>query len=147
MLKLKIEGREQWAFCPEAVKNFAKSFAEGEEVDIVSEKKGEELHVSRISKKGSTTTSPAASEATAPATQPSTAASTATKPATSSYSGSNSGFRQALNPDETRKIMRQSVMSSTCNAVNAVQSQIDPNSLGDYIITLFKRLMEVVEKD
>lgn len=151
MLKLKIEGKETWAFCPEAVKKFAAdTFKENDEVDITSESKSDGLHVSRIAKKGQGgTPAPAASTGTQsapPAASTPAASGTSAKGTSTGSLNMPTKYRDPLSPDEARIVRRQSMMAAACQAVSSVTGQIDPNALPDYVINLFNRLLAEVEK-
>lgn len=139
MVKLDVNGKETWMPCSQEVKDFSNAnFKKGDDVEVTYEADGKT--VSRISKpgQGGTTAAPAPAQ-------------TAAKPADASPAAAktdyNKGtYRPAMSPEETEKVMRQSVMNSTCNAVHAVQSQLTPDELPDYLVKLYNRLLAEVKK-
>jgi hypothetical protein len=159
MLELKLEdGKQKYANCSSEIKAFAlANFKPGDDVDIQYVPEGNLIKVTAIAKPGAlpvvATTAPALA-AVAPATQPSQASAcpvTGTAIQTpqavvAKQEPPKTSYRQDLAPEVSRSIRRQSVMNSACTAVVAVQSQVDPNGLGDYIVALFNKLIAEVEK-
>lgn len=139
MIKIKeADGKDTFYSCTPEAKAFAQqNLVEGDEVDVILDNK----KITKIGKKGTIGTAVSQPQTS----QPDVKADGCSAQPVKDYPRSQS-YRQPLTPEEGRTIRRQSIMSSTCNAVNACQTQIDPNALGDYIINLYRRLLEEVEK-
>jgi predicted component of type VI protein secretion system len=150
------DGKEIWAKCPDAVKAYAQqNLKPGDPVDIVSETTATGLQITKIGKAGTIAApAPAASTATPPAAAPAAVATpattgAATAPAVQTPAPAtkiNTQYRQPMTPEEARTVRRMSIMASACNAIVTVQSQVDPNALGDVVIALYKKLLAEVEK-
>lgn len=136
-LLIDVDGKETWMNCTSQVKSFAnQNIKAGEAVEVAKDDKN---IVNRISKAGST-----ASQA-APAAQPATSSSAA--PSQQTQRSSTGKYRDPLTPEESRSIRHQSVMSSACVAVSGGNlTAVDPNTWGDFIISLYRQLLAEVEK-
>lgn len=145
MLKVIVNGQDQWADCTPQVKGFAsKAFQEGQDVILTASFANNRYNVSRIENMSGGKPPVAAPSNTAPQTQ---APKPATQPTTSSYSHYGSGeYQKARTPEESERMTRLSVLSSVCEALAAVPGQIDVNALWDVVETGYNRfLMKVKE--
>jgi hypothetical protein len=142
-----------WAHVSPEVKKFAQdNIQPGTEVDIISSTEADGLHVSKIGKAGTIAKTAVASPAQATGVDrpgdigggvkaPDAPPSQATK--------TNTGYRADMSPEVSRSIRRQSVMASACHAVQSVicqSSSVTADSVADYIITVFNKLILEVEK-
>jgi hypothetical protein len=146
MLKLKVSDvKEDWIDCTPEAKSFAsQNLKEGDDVEVVYVGSASVPTIQQIGKVGTIKTgSPAPAVSTPAPVEGAKQEETTTARPTTVHVGK---YRDPMNPDESRAVRRLSVMTSTCNAVNAVTSQVDPNGLADYIIVLFNKLLAEVEK-
>ena len=142
MIKYEVNGEEKWANCTSQVKGFAKNFSKGETVTLQGSEQNGMFNVTRI-EKGSGSGAPAQTQSYSAPAQSAPAQSTYKTPA---QTGNSYDYQKPKSPEETKLIVNQSVMASACNAVKAVTGQIDPNMLGDYVVTLYHRLRDEVNK-
>ena len=131
----------KWYYLGETEK-FAARLVVGDEVEFKSSQKSGSNYLSFIKKVGSTEGSPVATEASAPRV---TADS---KPETGAV---GVGFKSAGtgkfgNRDERVQelIVRQSVLSSSCNLVRTLEGQVDVENIGDTVEKLYRRLLSIV---
>ena len=138
MMKVVVDGKEQWADCSQAVYDFAKkSFKEGQEVTLTAAYENNRYNVSRMESGngGGTQTTPSTSPTSKPATTTGTSSSGAGK---TSY-GSKS-------PEESERITRLSVFSSVCTALGAIPGQVEVNAIGDVAEELYIRFLNKVKE-
>lgn len=161
MLKLKDDTQENWVSCTPEVKSYAaQNLVEGTDVDVSYEQKGNVKTIVKIGKLGELKVGQPAPAVQAQNTPGTTGAAIIASGATigiSSEAQKSAGtvtkilsepnkYRDPMTPAESRSVRRQAVMGYACNAVTAVQTQIDEKVLGDYIIALFQKLLVEVEK-
>lgn len=146
MLKIVVNGQEQWADCTPQVKGFAgKAFQEGHDVVLTASYANNRYNVSRIE------SASGRPQAQAPVNTPpvqQTAPVQTAKPAaqhTSTYSG-YSDYQKPRIPEESERMTRLSVLSSVCEAVAAIPGQVDVNVLWDVIESGYNRLLAKVKE-
>jgi len=162
MVKVIIPGRKaegEWADCPANVRTFAgKSFQEGEQVVLTAEFVNSKYNVTRIEKVGGApvaqaapaTVAPGTAQAAPPATVAPQTAPAAVAPVVvqQTYTpppavvGQIAPPKQYMNPktpEESAQIMKLSVYSSACEAVQALIGHVDPNNICDVIDVIYVR--------
>lgn len=135
--------KDIWGKCPPEVKSFAlQNLKPGDEVDMVSHTEADGLHITQIAKVGTLKpgTPAPAQQAQPPKQEP------VSGPATVTQRSNTGKYRDPVTPEEATAMRRASVMASTCNAMVCVQTQVDPNGLADYIISVYRKLLAEVEK-
>ena len=140
MMKVVVEGKEQWADCSQPVYDFAKkAFKEGQEVTLTAAYENNRYNVSRMESGagGGTQTTTGASSA-----------SPTSKPSTTSTSSSGAGKPSYGNksPEESERITRLSVLSSACSVVAAAPGQVEVNALGDVVEELYTRFLNKIKE-
>lgn len=145
-IQLKLaDGKEVFAKVTPEVKSFAlQNLTPGDDVDIISTNEADGLHVSKIGKVGTlgagTTQNPLPPQQSSPSGGGGSGKQT-------EQTEQPNNYRQ-VNPDTQRLIVHQSVMSSTCTAVQGLICQLQDtsaNNISEYICTIYKRLLKEVE--
>jgi len=132
MMKVVVDGKEQWADCSQAVHDFAKkAYKEGQEVTMTAEFDNNRYNVSRM-EGGNNTSAAAGSASSASSSKPTTTSTT------KSY-GSKT-------PEESERITRLSVLSSVCTALGAIPGQVEVNAVGDVVEELYTRFLNKVKE-
>ena len=147
LAKITFEGEDKWFTATQAVYNYAqKNFEEGDDVDIEYNTKNGQYFVTKIMKAGSGTKKSETSE------------STSSDKLTCSVCGKelkndkydkcyecnqkarkSSGSSKSYGKD-SEAIKKESVLHSCAIAVGALAGQIDPNSLSDYLESLYDKM-------
>ncbi len=139
MMKIVVEGKEQWADCPQPVYDFAKkAFKEGQEVTLTAAYENNRYNVSRMEGGNAATTQAPAN--TTSASQASKPAGTSTAPVASKTYG---GYGKS--PEESERITRLSVLSSVCTALGAIPGQVEVNAIGDVVEELYTRFLNKIK--
>ena len=152
MMKIIVNGQEQWADCDPKVKGFAgKTMQEGQDVILTATFANNRYYISRISSAG--TAAPQTVPQTTPPQQQQTyqppAQQTYQQPAVHQPVGDVAPPKQYMNPrtpEEAERMTRLSVLSSVSTALAAVPGQIDVNTLGDVIETMYTRFLTKVKE-
>ena len=127
MLKIEMDGKEEWVECSSPVKEFAKQHInEGDMVEFEYELKAGKKHIKGlINKEGEP----------APKGDYSKPAST-TK--ASSYSG------KSFDPSVNESIKRQAIGHMTSRTLIALQGRVDPNNIYEIMAEIYKKYQELV---
>lgn len=147
MMKVVVNGKEQWADCPQNVKNFAeKAFGEGQDVVLTADFVNNRYNVSRIEQAGGYQQPPQQPTQQAPAYQQ------AVQQPTQQFTPPTAGnlemprkYRDPVTPDEAERMCRLSVLASVCESVSALTGQVDANVLPDVIEATYDRLLNKVK--
>jgi len=131
VIKVEIEGKEVWATCSSAVKEFArKNFNEGDMIDFTYEKKNGKYNItSKVTKVGGGSSNP---QTTSPADPPTNY---------TSYSKPNKADRGS---DVNASIKRQAIGHMTSRALISMQGFIDPNNVKEITRKLYALYQELV---
>jgi hypothetical protein len=133
MLKVEINGQEEWTNTSDAVYNFAKkAFKEGDEIELQYEEKDGMKFVNRITKPG----------------QSNNTSSENRSNYTNKYKKSSSEKKNYYekSPTEKEQIKRLSILSSACHAAKTVTGQVDANALEEYILNLYGKFYEKISE-
>lgn len=138
MMKVVVEGKEQWADCSQAVYDFAKkAFKEGQEVTLTAAYENNRYNVSRME----------GGNAGASQTPANNFSSTQTsKPAGTSTASGKSYGGYGKSPEESERITRLSVLSSVCTALGAIPGQVEVNAIGDVVEELYTRFLNKIKE-
>jgi hypothetical protein len=143
MLKISVNGQEQWADCSPQVKGFAaKVLQEGQDVVLTAAYLNNRYNVSRIEAFGAGTQPPAQNHVNQPPATP--AYTPAQHSAPQNYNSSE--FMKPRTPEEAERMTRLSVLSSVCTALGAVPGQIDVNTLWDVVDAGYARFLTKVKE-
>lgn len=146
MMKVIVNGQEQWADCSPQVKGFAaKALREGQDVVLTASYANNRYNISRIEANGgyqqpaqTTTSRPAPAQTyTPPAAQ--------TQPV-STQNYNNADYMKPRTPEEAERMTRLSVLSSVCSALGAIPGQIDLNTLWDVVEAGYVRFLNKVKE-
>lgn len=156
-VKFELDNGEQvWGKCSQKVIDFAKkNFKENEECIIEFTEEDGGYKVGRVVKKGAGVSSPKSSpppEETTKSSGTPTCADCGIELKDDKYEkcypcnqkNPSKSARGGKTPEDRESIIRQSVMKATCSAIPALAGQVDVNSLGDIIITLYKKLYKEI---
>ena len=139
MMKVVVEGKEQWADCSQAVHDFAKkSFKENQEVTLTATYENNRYNVSRLESGTGGSSQPTTGTSSASTSKPATTTGTSSAAPVKSY-GSKS-------PEESERITRLSVLSSACSVVAAAPGQVEVNALGDVVEELYTRFLNKIKE-
>ena len=134
---VEVEGKDTWYECSAEVKSYAQqNFKSGEQCEVTKENRDGKEFVTKIFRPGQGGAAVASSPASTPAAQAQQAQKQA-EPKSTGY---------AKSPEDSKQIRRLSVLSSAANALTGIQSQLDPNTLPEYLVALYNRLLAEVEK-
>lgn len=127
MMKYKVNGEEKWGACSPAVKKYAGgAFKEGEACDMTIEGEKEGMaNITRVEKVGGSS-APASGGNSSPA--------------------SSSKKYGSKTPEESERITRLSIMSSTTTAVQALTGQVDLNTIEEVTVSLYNALLKEIKK-
>lgn len=139
MMKVIVDGKEQWADCANPVYEFAKkSFQEGQDITLTADYANNRYNVSRIEAGSGSSSSPSSSGSSlAPANKPAASSS--------NYSPSSTGKSYGKSPEESERITRLSVLSSVCTLLGAIPGQVEVNAVGDVAEELYNRFLGKVK--
>jgi len=154
MMKVIVNGQEQWADCDPKVKGFAgKTMQEGQDVVITASFANNRYYISRISPVGGAAPQ-TAPQTTAPQQQqtyqPPATQQTYQPPVTVQQPvGQVAPPKQYMNPrtpEEAERMTRLSTLSSVCTVLAAVPGQIDVNTLWDVVEAGYTRFLTKVKE-
>lgn len=148
MMKISVNGKEQWADCSPNVKGFAATTIQsGQDVVLTASFINNRYNISRINANGAGTPPPAVYQPpvqntgvqqtyTPPVQQPS--------PSTQNYNATE--YMKPRTPEEAERMTRLSVLSSICTALAAIPGQIDVNTLWDVVESGYDRFLAKVKQ-
>ena len=150
MLKVEIEGKEEWTNTSDKVYGFVKAkFKEGDEIDLQYSQKGGMKFVTRVTPLGSSSNSSSNSEPEFTCSECGAPLKddkydkcyTCNKKSKNSSGTTSSGKATSTNDS----IVRQSVLRSAALAAQVVQGQVDANALGDYVLALYDKFLKKIK--
>lgn len=148
MLKVSVNGKEQWATCTPQVLTFAKNtFKGGEEVEYQSEATGEVgLHITRISKAGQGGTTPV--QSTEPKCEDCGKVLKDSKYnkcyTCNQKKPTKTGGSYGKSPEVQESIKKQAIAHATSRTLIALQGQVDRNDITSVMEVIYKKYQELV---
>ncbi len=127
------DGKDIWMGCSDNVYSWCKkNYKEGDVVNIDFVAENGRYTANRVTRPGQS--APSNGVYKKPESK------TYTKPATPTGStGYPREYMKSKNPEESKQIRALSILSSVCSAIPAIAGQVDPNSLGEMIESLYDR--------
>jgi hypothetical protein len=157
MVKVEIDGREVWATCSKAVKEYAKkTFKEGDEVEFEYEEKDGKITINGYIKIPGGATPQDNADAGATGTDDTSPEFTCEVCGTALKDGKykkcyscnqanpSSSSSKSYSPEVNESIKRQAIGHMTSRALMALQGQVDLNTIHDVTKKLYATFQELV---
>lgn len=137
--------KDTWFFITDAVKAFAEKSGidVGTEVEIETEVRNGSKTIVKVKAKGGTTSSV---ETKSDTKEQSADVGVKTAEKTTYNSNYSSGKYGQRDPDTQESIIRQSVMKCAAEVVTACQGMVDPETVADTTIAIYRKLLAVVKE-
>lgn len=156
MFKATVDGKSQWVHCPQNVKNFAgKAFQSGQPISMDATFANNHYTATRVTSVDGgqpEQTPPQVQQAVNPPpqqySQPAQVQNTHVPQAQVSNSGlrAPSKYRDPVTPEESDRMCRLSVLSSVSQAVSTLQGQVDVNTIGDVMLSLYDKCLAKIKE-